>query len=121
MRQKKMLSAVVLSLAAGAAVGAINVTWDTVPGASGYRLYCEPAPLSGGPYTADFEVPAPPVDIESAAPAGVPTECWVTAYDATQESADSNHLRLTNPGPFQVIEMLTPPAQIDFSIIRTQP
>jgi len=117
----KTLNAVVLSLVAGAAAGAVNVTWDEVPAAEGYRVYCEPTPLSGGPYTADFDVVAPPVDIESATPVGVQHECWVTAYDMTGESADSNHIRLTNPGPFQVIEMLTPPGQIEFSIIRTQP
>ena len=118
---KKLLIATALLFASTVAIGEINVTWDTVPGATGYRLYCEPTPLPVGPYTPDFEVPLPPVDIESAAPVGTPVECWVTAYNTETESADSNHIVLTNPGPFQVIEMLTPPAQIDFSIIRTQP
>jgi hypothetical protein len=119
----KKLATIVPALlfASAAAFGEIPVTWDEVLGATGYRIYCETRPLSGGPYTPDFDVPLPPVDIESAAPVGVQTECWVTAYDATQESAESNHIVFTNPGPLQVIEMLTPPAQIDFSIIRTQP
>lgn len=117
----KALICSALMMTAIPAVAEINVTWDTVPAADGYKMYCEPTPVGAGPYTADFTVPAPPVDIEAAALVGVQTECWVTAYNADSESADSNHLRLTNPGPFQVIETLTPPGSVSFEIIRTLP
>jgi hypothetical protein len=110
-----------LVLLAAPAMAAINVTWDIVEAATGYKVYCEATPIGAGPYVADFTVQAPPVDIEAAAPVNVQTECWITAYAAAAESADSNHIVFTNPGPFQVIQMLTPPSTVNFQIIRTQP
>ena len=108
----------VLLLVSLSASGEILFTWDPVTGADGYYFYCEPTPLAGGPYTPDETIVAPEVtfDAEPFLPVNVQHECWVTAYDAATESADSNHYVLTNPGPFQVIQTLTPPGNISFTI-----
>ena len=113
----KVLPALLLFVSLGAS-GEIVFTWDAVTGADGYRFYCEPTPLAGGPYTPDGTIVAPEVtfDAEPFLPVGEEQECWVTAYNATTESADSNHYVLTNPGPFQVIQTLTPPGSISFTI-----
>jgi hypothetical protein len=107
-----------LMLASAGASGAINLTWDPVPAATGYYVYCEPQPLSGGPYTPGQSVITEFADVEAQIPALETRECWVTAYDATSESADSNHLVITNPGPFQVIETLSPPGNMSWEIQR---
>ena len=105
-----------LLLVSLSASGEILFTWDPVTGADGYRFYCEPTPLAGGPYTPDNSTAETTFDAEPFLPVGEQQECWVTAYDATTESADSNHYVLTNPGPFQVIQTLTPPASVSFTI-----
>jgi len=105
------------------ASGEILFTWDPVTEAEGYRFYCEPTPLAGGTYTPDGTVVAPEVtfDAEPFLPVGEQQECWVTAYNTETESADSNHYVLTNPGPFSVIQTLTPPGNISFTIQQSAP
>ena len=111
----KMLPAVLLLVSLGA-YGEIVFTWDPVTGADGYRFYCEPTPLAGSPYTPDGSTAETTFDAEPFLPVGEQQECWVTAYNAETESSDSNHYVLTNPGPFQVIRTLTPPASVSFTI-----
>ena len=118
----KTFSAVLLLVSLNVS-GEILFTWDPVTTADGYRFYCEPTPLAGGPYTPDGSIAVPEVtfDAEPFLPVGEQQECWVTAYNTETESFDSNHYVLINPGPFSVIQTLTPPGNISFTIQQSAP
>lgn len=121
MPTRRLVFLVAVLLAAANAHADILFTWDPVEAADGYRFYCAPTPVGPGPFAPLGEVSAPTVTFDATAglPVAVQSECWVTAFNTDSESADSNHVSLTNPGPFVVTYTLTPPAQVTVQITRT--
>lgn len=71
--------------------------WDGVSGAEGYNVYCGETPV-GVVVPIDAGIPTS-YDLVGSVSTGVQYECWVTAYTAVAESAESNHIQLTPPNP----------------------
>lgn len=78
----KYLPAILLSLF----LLTITLTWDSVPGAVGYKMYCG---SSSGVYAAPVEVTTG-VEYDVTLPGDY--YCAVTAYSTTEESGYSNEL-----------------------------
>ena len=113
----KRYAALTLALSAPIASAAWQVTWDAVPGATTYPIYCEPAPIGTGPFAPIGAPAAPPFNVSDATPMVENTqyECWVRAAADGVESSDSNHLIVTEPGPVQTITLPAAPTTVQFN------
>ena len=119
---KKVLSAmvsVIMAASFGTAMADGIATWGFVQGAEKYPFFCIPVPIGAGPFTPIAEPTTETLVITDAQlPIGVEHECWVRAAkaDGSEESPDSNHVMVTNPGPYQVIYTLTAPGGITIQL-----
>lgn len=112
-------SSLFLLFASVAAVADVTFLWDAVTGAEIYPFFCEDTPLDGGPYTPLATPTQTQITVTDAQLGiGVEKECWVRAAlaDGSRESADSNHIVFANPGPYQRIQILSPPNTITVDI-----
>lgn len=107
---KPFLTAVVLALSTNA-LGAPTLIWDKVPGATGYKVYCTPTPVTTRPTPVDNGA-ALTADLAACVQEDTQMEVWVTAYNATTESGDSDHLQFTYGGPPQTIVLPTVPKSL---------
>lgn len=78
-------------------LGKISLTWNSVPGVTGYVL--RRATTSGGPYT-DIGTPASPSFTDTQITDGVVYRYVVAARDATGTSANSAEISVTAVGPW---------------------
>ena len=107
-----VLSAALLSSSL-AVMAAPTAFWTGDAGAVSYKVFCEPAPLSGGPYTPVYIGTGSAateglrqLDLEELIPVGQDRECWVLSVDPYgQDGGESLHVNLQWPEP------LAPPAQ----------
>jgi len=85
------------ALSGSASLGQITLTWNAVPGVSGYTLRRSNTP--GGPYT-DIATPTSASFIDTLVTDAVTYHYVVAARDATGFSANSNEIAVTAVGPW---------------------
>lgn len=100
-------------LLSAAASAAVNLTWGTVEGAQGYKVYVQTPSVTGPAQS--FAITAPPFDVGPHLQVGIESEMWMTSTVATPapyESGQSNHIRYTPPPPPIVTTIPGPPPSV---------
>ena len=94
-----------------------SLQWKASTGAEGYKVYCGPTPIGEQP--APVAVIDTTHDLAGVVTIGTEYECWVRATTTATvngkpipDSAESNHVVFTAPGPVQVITYPTAPSSI---------
>lgn len=110
---KYFITIFVLSLLSVSVVFAYTLSWQGSVDATGYKVYYNSIEAPDDVVMVD-RGSAINYDLDSAGlTTGTRYEFWVTAYNETGESPESDHIRWTTPpGEPIIIEMLGAPVQI---------
>jgi len=108
-KMKTIFLIVILMLVSIPSAFAWSLAWDDSVGATGYKIYYHELDNPGVVTEIDVgNVTIFSLDNEELTK-GIRYEFWCTAYNATDESSHSNHLRWTYPKDPVIIETLEAP------------
>lgn len=109
---KKLLLIIVLCLFLASPALAWKLIWDGGSDAEGYRIYYNILDIPEEEIMYDVGLATECLIDELKLTKGTRYEFWCTAYNRSEESADSNHIRWTYPIDPVIIEMLGAPVII---------